>query len=179
MGIFQSENLFPRFKEEFAGKKMHDAQIGGLMHHTTKMLKIAKILVENEPRMLQIEGFTDLLYLGISLHDIGKVYEMKLGVYQPNSFVTHRTLGTEMIAKYKDLICQLYNETFYYHILAIINGHHGEYGERPQTLLAYIIHLIDMLEANTTGAFDRIENKEFSNRAGLNAVLVNGANLVI
>lgn len=179
MGIFQSENLFPRFKEEFAGKKMHDAQIGGLMYHTTKMLRIAKTIVDNEPRMKEIEDFTDLLYLGVSLHDIGKVHEMNLGVYQPNSFVTHRTIGTELLVKYKDLVCQLYNETFFYQILAILNGHHGEYGERPQTLLAYIIHLIDMLESMTTGAFDKIEKGEFTNKAGHDAVLMNGSYLVI
>lgn len=165
MGIFKAENLFPRFKEEFAGSKMHDALIGGLMHHTVKMLRLAKALSDNEPRLVNVKDYKDILFIGVILHDIGKVYEMNLGVYQPNSFVTHRTLGAELLIKYKEIIVQLYDETFYYQLIAILQGHHGEYGDKPTTILAYIVHLIDMLESQTTGLFDKIENNDFTFKA--------------
>lgn len=166
MGIFKAENLFPRFKEEFAGSKMHDSLIGGLMNHTVKMLRYAKAFTENEPRLMQLKDYKDLLFLGVILHDIGKVYEMHLGVYQENSFVTHRTLGAELLVKYKSVIEQLYGLTFYYQLLAILQGHHGEYGDKPTTVMAYIIHLIDMLESTATGMFDKIESNDVSSRAG-------------
>ena len=64
---------------------MHDAQIGGLLNHTMKMMRIAKVVYQNEPRMEQLENYKDMLYLGVILHDIGKIYEMNYGVYQENS----------------------------------------------------------------------------------------------
>lgn len=166
MGIFKAENLFPRFKEEFAGSKMHDSMIGGLMNHTVKMLRFAKALTLNETRLTALKDYKDLLFLGVILHDIGKVYEMNLGVYQENSFVTHRTLGVELLVKYKSIIEQLYGLTFYYQLLAILQGHHGEYGDKPTTVMAYIIHLIDMLESTATGMFDKIESNDVTSKAG-------------
>ena len=179
LGIFKQENLFERFKEEFAGSKMHDAQIGGLLNHTIKMMRIAKCVYDNEPRMNTLQHYKDMLYLSVILHDIGKVYEMNLGVYQENSFVTHRILGIEMLVKYKSVITDLYDENFYYEIVAVLQGHHGEYGDAPTTVLAYIVHLIDMLESQTTGIFDKIEGNDVSMRAGGMSVYVNGKYLAV
>ena len=39
VALFDAEGLYDRFKQEFAGTKMHDAQIGGLTNHTVKMMK--------------------------------------------------------------------------------------------------------------------------------------------
>lgn len=179
LGIFKTENLFPRFKEEFAGSKMHDAQIGGLLHHTLKMLKIGKVVYENEPRMNTLQFYKDMFYLGIILHDVGKIHEMLFGVYQENSFVTHRILGIEILVKYKAQIVGLFDENFYYELVSVLQGHHGEFGDAPTTVLAYIVHLIDMLDSQTTGIFDRIESNEVSTRAGNMTVLVNGKYLVV
>lgn len=176
--IFKNEGIWGRFKEEFAGSKMHDALVGGLMNHTTKMLKIAKTIVENEPRIKEQENFKDLLMLGVILHDIGKVKEMHMGVYQENSFVTHRTQGMEMLMKYKEEVVEAYDETFYYQILSVIQGHHGDFGDKPTTLVAYLVHLIDMVDAMTTGAFDRIDRGDVNIKAGHETVYMNGSNLV-
>lgn len=162
MGIFKSENLFDRFKQEFAGARMHDAQVGGTMNHTTKMLFLAKALVTNDPRLLEAK---DLLYLGVIFHDIGKLQEMQMGVYTEYSFVTHRAFGIELLVKYKQQICQTFNENFYYHLVAIIQGHHGKWGEPPKTIWAYIVHLIDNLESATTGIFDRIESESVTTKS--------------
>lgn len=179
LGIFKSENLFPRFKEEFAGNKMHDAQIGGLLNHTVKMMKIGKVVYENEPRMNSLQYYKDMLYLSIILHDIGKVFEMLFGVYQENSFVTHRILGIEMLVKYKANIISLFDENFYYEIVSVLQGHHGEFGDAPVTVLAYIVHLIDMLDSQTTGIFDKIESNDVVMKAGNMSVLVNGKYLIV
>ena len=179
LGIFKSENLFSRIKEEFAGNKMHDAQIGGLLNHTMKMARIAKVVYLNEPRMEQLQYYKDMLLLGVILHDIGKVFEMNFGVYQENSFVTHRILGIEMLVKYKSVIVDLFDENFYYEIISALQGHHGEFGDPPVTVLAYIIHLIDMLDSQTTGIFDKIESNEVTMKAGNMSVMVNGKYLIV
>ncbi len=165
------------FMTAFAGSKMHDAQVGGLMWHTLKMMKIARLLVESDSRL---EPYKDILYAGLVFHDVGKIYEMSQGVYTKNSFVTHRTIGIEMLAEHKGDISALIGETNYYHILAIIQGHHGEYGDKPKTVWAYISHLIDMLDSQTTGIMDKIEAGEVStNTAGNNTLYVDGRALVL
>ena len=179
LGIFKGDKLFERFKEEFAGSRMHDAQVGGLLHHTLKMLKIAKTVVENEPRFGTIENFADLLFVSIIMHDIGKIDEMHFGVYQENSFVSHRILGIERLVKYKTGIIQLYDANFYYELISVLQGHHGEFADKPTTVMAYIVHLIDMLESQTTGIFDKIENNDFTMRAGSMAVVVNDSYLTV
>lgn len=180
LGIFKAENLFERFKEEFAGSKMHDAQIGGLLNHTVKMLRISKCVYENEPRMKTLENYKDMLYLSVILHDIGKVHEMNLGVYQENSFVTHRILGIEILVKYKNVIKELYDENFYYELVSVLQGHHGkEFGDPPTTVLAYIVHLIDMVDSQTTGIFDKIERNDYTMRAGGMSVYVDGSYLSV
>ncbi len=179
-GIFKNENLFGRFKEEFAGSKMHDAQIGGLLNHTLKMLRIAKVVCSNEPRIETIPNFKDMLYMGIIFHDIGKVYEMDLGVYTDISFVTHRTLGMEILVKYKAPIIQYFDEHFYYTMLSVLQGHHGkEWGDAPTSVAAFLVHLIDMVDSQTTGIFDKLERNEVNQRAGNNTVYVDGSYLTV
>lgn len=161
--LFKAENLFDDFKKEFAGAKKHDAQIGGLMNHTYKMLKIMKTLIENDSRMKE---YSDLLYLGVIMHDIGKVKEMNLGVYTENSFVTHRIFGIEIIAKYKEQMIDAFGEHFYYHLVAIVQGHHDQWGDKARTVWAYVVHLVDMVDSMTTGILDRIENNDVSEKNG-------------
>lgn len=176
--IFKNENLTHAFKTCWAGSKMHDAQVGGLMNHTLKMLRLAKTLMENDSRLTE---WSDLIYICIIFHDIGKIYEINEGgVYTPNSFVTHRTLGTELVIRQKDLIVEAYGETFFYHILAVQQQHHGkEFGDNPTTIWSYIIHLIDMLESVVTGFLDRMEAKDYNIKNGQKQVWFNGTNLVV
>lgn len=179
-GIFKSENLFGRFKEEFAGSKMHDAQIGGLLNHTLKMLRIGRVVCQNESRIESISNFKDLLYMGIIFHDIGKIYEMDLGVYTDISFVTHRILGIELLVKYKAQIIQFFDEHFYYNLISVLQGHHGkEWGDAPNSVGAFLVHLIDMVDSQTTGIFDKIERNDVTQRAGGNSVYVDGLYLTI
>jgi 3'-5' exoribonuclease len=174
--IFSAEALFDPFKTTFAGARMHDAQVGGLMNHTMKMLNIAKVLVANDERLAP---YADLLYVNIILHDIGKVKELDFTTYTLNSFVTHRTMGMEYIIPHKDKVIELFSETFYYHILAVQQGHHGEYGDKPTTIWAYIIHLIDMVESQTTAFLDKLSVGEIKVKNGQKTVWNNGTDLVV
>lgn len=156
--VFKNKNICERFKEEYAGASKHDAQHGGLLNHTLKMLRIARTVCENDDRLHLIPDFTDLLYISIIFHDIGKIVEMKDGIYQPNSYVSHRIFGIEMVHDIKNEIVSTYDEDFYYQILDVLQGHHGEFEQKPHTVFGYIIHIIDMLDSQTTGIFDALEN---------------------
>ncbi|MBR1587937.1 MAG: HD domain-containing protein [Kiritimatiellae bacterium] len=57
-----------------AAKSMHHAELGGLLHHTTTMLRAAKALC-GVYRFLD----KDLLYAGVIVHDLGKLSEMRSG----------------------------------------------------------------------------------------------------
>ena len=165
------------YKKAYAGAKMHDAMQGGLLNHTLKMLRIGKTLLENDTRL---EPYRDLLLVGIVFHDVGKMYEIPEGVYTEYSYVTHRTTGVEMMAKKKERIIELIGERGYYQLLAIITGHQGEWGDKPKTVLALIVHLIDMVESQTTGLLDKIENGEAKVLQGeTKTIYVDGGNLAI
>lgn len=176
--LFGRENLYEPFKTAWAAKKMHDAQVGGLMNHTTKMLNIAKTLVDNDPRLVP---YKDILYVGIILHDIGKVVELDhMGNYTKDSVNGHRTIGVEYVVRNKDLFITHFDQMFYMHILEIITGHHGEqYGDAPKTAWSYISHLIDMLDSQLTGILDQIEVNNVTDYNGNKAVWNHGNNLVI
>lgn len=175
--LFQEQGLYEPFKTTWAGAKMHDAQVGGLMNHTLKMLRLAKTLIENDSRLAQ---WSDLIFLSIILHDIGKIHEIgEGGVYTDISFAGHRTFGIEIVAKHKTLFVENFDEKFYYHILEVISGHHGEYGDPPKTIWAYIVHLIDMLESQVTGFLDKVTNNELNEKNGNKVVWSNGTNLYV
>ena len=40
---------------------------------------------------------------------------------------------------------------FYRELQAIILEHHGEFGERPKTIYAYLVHVIDLLDSRVSG----------------------------
>ena len=176
--VFINENLYERFKLAWAAMKLHDAQVGGLMNHSLKMLNLAKTMIDNDPRLLP---FADLIYTGIIFHDVGKIYELdQMGNYTKTSFAGHRTIGVEMLARNKNVFLENFDEHFYYHILEIITGHHGEeHGDKPKTVWAYVIHFIDMIDSQVTGFMDKLENNEVSEYNGNKALRNHGTNLVL
>ncbi len=155
--ILADSEIDGRFVIEGAAIYYHDNKIGGLMNHTGKMLNILVAILENLPAL---QESADLLFLGISLHDIGKVFEYRdlgLGEYW---YANHRVRGIELLAKYKEAIFNAYDERFYRQIQSIISGHHGDFGDRPTSVAAAIVHYIDSLESQVTGL---IESQEGNN----------------
>lgn len=163
--LFNTCNITERFIVEQAASRMHDSIRGGLLNHTLKALKLMLCAVQLYGEMLApVEK--DLLLAGVLVHDIGKVKEMHSGVYLPNSFVTHRHYGVEMLSQCKTALLQgtekfapyVNNaEEFYYHLVAIIIGHHDKFEEPAKTLYAKLVHLIDACDAAFTVM---LENRE-------------------
>nr|WP_153578753.1 HD domain-containing protein [Bacillus thuringiensis] len=150
VGAILKGDIANRFATEFAGMHMHDAEPVGLLHHTTKMMEILDlVMVQHKNFGLDSNG-VDLMYTGVLLHDIGKILELKNGLYTDIAIATHRFLGAEMIMEHKNFIIEKYDTLFYYNLISIITQHHGQYEERPRTIYSYIIHLIDNLEAQMT-----------------------------
>lgn len=170
------QRVFDLFKTEQAAHSMHDALQGGLMNHTLKMCRLAEVLIESDERL---NDYKDILYISIMLHDVGKVLEYNKGDKTNIGFVTHHVLGVELIHNVKAQVVGLIGEEAYYRILSVVQGHHGEFGDRPTSIYAYIVHLIDMLDAKTTSIMEMIENKNYSTYGGNVNVKIDGYNLVV
>ena len=134
------------FYTEFAAMKMHDNCTVGLLHHTCKCMALMDtyIIVED------MEEWRDLLMLGVTLHDIGKIYEMHDGVYLPNTFNGHSILALEIMVHMHPYIKSVFDEGFYQRLVSIIVGHHDEYDNPAKTIYALLVHKIDDMEAFAT-----------------------------
>lgn len=150
----EGKRILDMLKEAWAASGNHDAVLGGLMAHVLKMLRFAKTLVEHDPFYAEHK---DLIYAGIILHDIGKVQEIVDGKYTKNSFVSHRVMGVEYLAMLKpDIVAQI-GEDAYYRLVSIIVGHHDQFGTPADSVWAYVVHLIDMLDTWTTMMREAVE----------------------
>lgn len=154
-----TEDVKEKFKVEFAASFHHDNCRSGLIAHTTKTVKIAT-LVKIYPDLFKRIG-ADLLFLGTALHDIGKLREYQNGVIsEEGKRISHNTSGVLMLAKHEDEIVELMGETFYGELSSVISQHHGEYGEHPRTIAAFVIHQIDCMDSILTSLNQQLEGIE-------------------
>ena len=149
------EPIKPRILTEFAAVSHHDACVGGLIAHTSKVVRLAQI-IKFYPTLFEAVD-KEALFLGAAFHDIGKILEYNNGsLSELGKTMSHLTLGMELIRPYRESIVSRKGETFYNNIVSVIQQHHGEYGERPRTLVAYIVSIIDSLEARLTDIQEQV-----------------------
>lgn len=135
----------------------HDGVIGGLLNHLRKLVNYGRVaMVEYENTFTQKER--DLFFMGLVLHDMGKIYELKDGAYWEESIVAHTTSGIWFLDKYKNEIIEKFGRMFYLELIAIITQHHGEFGERPKTVYAYLVHVVDLLDARVSGLQKKLDD---------------------
>ncbi len=151
------DDVSKRLGLEYAALSHHDNCRSGLLAHMTKCLQMYNG-IKSPYAFLQDERFNDLMVIGLAIHDVGKIWEMYNGSYQKHSCVTHRGLGLEHLMQYKQEITEVYDEDFYYMLFSIIQQHHDEYGENAKTLCAYLVHLIDDMDAKLTALDQLLEN---------------------
>lgn len=179
-------SVWDRFSKEFAAMSFHDNCPSGLLAHTFKLLVKAKKCMEwygwlGKESVFDAEKSQreiDIFLLGLCFHDIGKIFELKNGNYQPNSYITHRILGIEVLMPFKERIVTLYGERGWYMILSILVGHHDEFGDDARTLYAYVVHKIDEFDAVFTLIGQELENNIQENSAG-HFIKINGKRLFI
>ena len=143
------ESFWGTFCEAPAAKGMHHARIGGLLEHSVSCLRIARSLAEVYP------VDRDLLLFGAIFHDVGKVRELSWGgggfAYTTEGrLLGHVVLGERLVASYVAAL-RSFPEELALRISHVLVSHQGEtqYGspERPKTLEALLVHLVDNLDA--------------------------------
>lgn len=134
-----------------AAKSNHHAVRGGLLYHTTTMLKGAEKLSEIYSFLNQ-----DLLYAGIILHDISKMEEMianSLGIVSEYSvegqLLGHITMGVRRIERIaKELNVDKEISMLLQHMI-LAHHYYPEYGspKKPMIPEAELLHHLDMIDS--------------------------------
>ena len=143
------EDFWKAFCEAPAAKRMHHARVGGPLEHSVSCLRIARELAELYP------VDSDLLVFGAIFHDVGKVRELSwdrgaFAYTTEGRLLGHVMLGERLVNSY---IATLpgFPEDLRLRLSHVLISHQGEteYGspERPKTLEALLVHLIDNLDA--------------------------------
>jgi 3'-5' exoribonuclease len=147
--MVSDEGFWGAFCEAPAAKGMHHARIGGLLEHSVSCLRIARYLAEVYP------VDRDLLLFGAIFHDVGKVRELSWGAggfayTTEGRLLGHVVLGERLVASYVAALPG-FPEELRLRISHVLLSHQGEteYGspERPKTLEALLVHLVDNLDA--------------------------------
>ena len=163
-GLFETmvsdEDFWKTFCEAPAAKRMHHARLGGLLEHSLSCLRIARELAELYP------VDRDLLIFGAIFHDVGKVRELSwdrgaFAYTTEGRLLGHVVLGERLVTSY---IAALPNfpEDLRLRLSHVLISHQGEteYGspERPKTLEALLVHLIDNLDARAAMYVETTKN---------------------
>ncbi len=149
--MVSDEEFWNAFCEAPAAKSMHHARVGGLLEHAVNCLRIARELADLYP------VDRDLLIFGSIFHDVGKVHELSwdkgaFAYTTEGRLLGHVVLGERLVSSY---IATLpgFPEDLRLRLSHVLISHQGEteYGspERPKTIEALLVHLIDNLDART------------------------------
>lgn len=168
--LLTNEGKATSFTEEWCARGVHDARKNGLSVHTIKVFsELINMLFSGtsygDRFYNNILNKVDMpaLIIGCIIHDIGKTMEYYYGTNSDIHYCTHLLLGVEMLVGVKDLLIEKYGEQTYYRILSIIGQHHGEFGEKPQTIEAYLVHLADYQETKLQILEEAIDKRIMGN----------------
>ena len=154
-----------------AAKSNHHAVRGGLLYHTTTMLKAGE-------KLLEIYNYlnSDLLYAGIILHDIAKIYEMdssELGIVSQytveGQLLGHIVLGVNLIDRAGNSIKADKEIMMLLQHMILAHHYEPEYGspKRPMIPEAEMLHHLDIMDArmyDMQKALHDVNEGEFSDK---------------
>jgi 3'-5' exoribonuclease len=158
--MVSDESFWGSFCEAPAAKGMHHARIGGLLEHSVYCLRIARALAEVYP------VDRDLLLFGAIFHDVGKVRELSWGAGSfayttEGRLLGHVVIGERLVDSYVAALPD-FPEELRLRLSHVLLSHQGEteYGspERPKTLEALLVHLIDNLDARAAMYLETTRN---------------------
>ena len=153
-----TEPVRTRFQTEYAAIHNHDNVLGGLLHHSLKVTKLAEFIAHYPSLLERIDP--DVLYLGAAIHDIGKILEYQNGTISGSGkLISHTVSG--IVALERSCAAQavsLCGPEFYDRLLSVVGCHHGPYGEPPRTVEAYVIFLMDCLDSDLTILDQMVKN---------------------
>ncbi|MBW2305207.1 MAG: CRISPR-associated endonuclease Cas3'' [Deltaproteobacteria bacterium] len=141
------------FKEAPAAKGFHHAYLGGLLEHTLSVCRLARVVSDHYE---ELDG--ELLLAGAFLHDVGKVrefhFDRKIDYTGEGRLLGHLVLGVAMVEEKLSAMRGFPEETAL-KLKHMILSHHGEYEfgspRRPKFLEAFVLHIIDDLDAKVKG----------------------------
>ena len=164
VGKFVNDPEFVRdFKRAPAAVQLHHAYVGGLVEHTYNLLRLAEAVCPLYPHVS-----SDLVYVGIFLHDAGKVRELR---YDTNFEYTSEG---QLIGHISQCLLWVHDkcreieresgtpfppdiETCLKHLIL---AHHGKYEfgspRLPATAEAIMVHYLDNLDAKLAMIFEAI-----------------------
>jgi 3'-5' exoribonuclease len=153
-----------RLRRAAGARHYHHARRGGLVEHTSQMMRAADAIAAVYPTLNR-----DLLLAGVLFHDAGKLWENcfpKESFIMPQDFraelIGHVSMGVELVnrlwQKLKELdVFTSWNQLIpdsdlvRLHLIHMVAAHHGErqFGSpvEPKTPEALALHLIDNLDA--------------------------------
>jgi len=143
----------PLFEKAPAAKNFHHNYVGGLLEHTLSVCLMALKAAEHYPRLDR-----DLLLAGAFLHDVGKVRELSchltIEYTDEGRLMGHLVQGTLMVEE-KLARMKQFPPDLAIRLKHLILSHHGEYAfgspKRPKFLEAFVLHLLDDLDAKVNG----------------------------
>jgi 3'-5' exoribonuclease len=164
VALLSLEQHEKKWKRAAAARTYHHARRGGLLEHTSQMLRCAAALAP-----LYEEVTPALLYAGVLFHDVGKLWENdypEQGFISPpnrrGELIGHISVGIEVVNKLWHQAADLRPDLFSSelspaadlvrdHLLHLIASHHGqmEFGSpvTPRTPEAWLLHHIDNIDA--------------------------------
>ena len=157
-----AQYLYYNNKDKFiiypAATKFHHAYVSGLLYHTYRMLLNAEALCKIYDYLN-----TDLVYAGIILHDIAKVYEfsgaIKAQYTTQGLLIGHIVMGVLAIERAANINCITGEEVML--LEHIVLSHHGipEFGspKRPMLPEAVIVNMIDDMDSKLTVVGEGLE----------------------
>ena len=164
VGKFANDPEFVReFKRAPAAVQLHHAYVGGLVEHTLNVLRLAEAVCPLYPQVS-----SDLVYVGIFLHDAGKVRELR---YDTNFEYTSegQLIGhiSQCVLWVHDKCREIERETgqpfpaeIETSLKHLILAHHGKYEfgspRLPATAEAIMVHYLDNLDAKLAMVFEAI-----------------------
>jgi len=161
--FLNDEAKMTAFKKSPAAMQLHHAFLGGLLEHTHSLLELAVRVMPHYPKLN-----SDLVVLGIFLHDMGKTIELECNIAikysDEGQLIGHIVQGILMIERKIDEISQTtpFPKVLRDSLIHIIASHHGlrEYGSPvlPATPEAFAVHHLDNLDSKIELALSTIEN---------------------
>ena len=158
----------PGFLESYCAVSVNDAYEGELPAHTVKVFsQLCSFMFGGDGTSRFYNNIADsvdmpALIIGCIIHDFGKSFEYLNGQRHENSFVPHTLFGIHLLTKLELEILTKYSMGTYLRLMAIIGQHHGDFGEKPQCIESYLIHLADYQETKL-----QILEEAISNAKGL------------
>ncbi|MFE3892721.1 3'-5' exoribonuclease YhaM [Priestia sp. YIM B13446] len=167
-----TRHLFKKYQTEFleypAATKNHHEFVSGLAYHVVSMLKLAESFSILYPSLNR-----DLLYAGVILHDLGKVFELSGPVSTiytvEGNLLGHISIMVNEIGKAAEELAIEGEEVMLLQHLVL--SHHGkeEWGSPKKPLIkeAEMLHLIDNVDAKMNmldRALTKVKPGEFTER---------------